>query len=245
MSTGGVMDAKKVGEAGRAQMTIEEIETACFEAHRGKIPVAAHCESTKGIEEALKGGIDTIEHGAEIPDELVSLFKDNPKALKGYTVLTPTLCAGMGLSTFPIKETKITQVKFENAILIETGMIKGLQKAYKEGIKFCVGTDSSVPYSTHYEVWKELKYYMKYTDMKAQEAIYFATKNNAELIGIDDITGSIEVGKSADLQVVPGNPLEDINYLGQVSKVVIRGHLIKNPKIKKVKKLKEITPLEI
>jgi imidazolonepropionase-like amidohydrolase len=245
MSTGGVMDAKKVGEAGRAQMTIEEIETACFEAHRGKIPVAAHCESTTGIEEALKGGIDTIEHGAEIPDELVSLFKDNPKALKGYTVLTPTLCAGMGLSTFPITETKITQVKFENAILIETGMIKGLQKAYKEGIKFCVGTDSSVPYSTHYEVWKELKYYMKYTDMTAQEAIYFATKNNAELIGINDITGSIEVGKSADLQVVPGNPFKNIDNLGQVSKVIIKGHLIKNPKIKKVKKLKEITPLEI
>ena len=245
MSTGGVMDARKIGEAGRAQMTIEEIETACFEAHRGNIQVATHCESTKGIEEALQGGVDTIEHGAEITDDLVPLFKNNPKALNGYTTLTPTLCAGMGLSTFPIEETKITQIKRDNGVLVETGMIKGLQKAYKEGINICVGTDAAVPYSTHYEVWKELKYYLKYTDMKAQEAIYFATKNNAELIGIDDVTGSIEVGKSADLQVVPGNPLENIDILGQVSKVVIKGHLIKNPKIKKVKNLKEITPLEI
>jgi imidazolonepropionase-like amidohydrolase len=245
MSTGGVMDARKVGEAGRAQMTIEEIETACFEAHRGNIQVATHCESTIGIEEALKGGVDTIEHGAEITDELLPLFKNNPKALNGYTALTPTLCAGMGLSTFPIEDTKITEVKRENGILVETGMISGLQKAYKEGINICVGTDASVPYSTHYEVWKELKYYLKYTDMKAQEAIHLATKNNAELIGIGDITGSIEVGKSADLQVVPGNPFENIDFLGQVTKVVIMGHLIKNPKIKKVKKLKEITPLEI
>jgi len=59
------MDSRKVGEAGRPQMTIEEIETACFEAHRGGILVATHCESTQGIKEALLGGVDSIEHGAE------------------------------------------------------------------------------------------------------------------------------------------------------------------------------------
>ena len=245
VSTGGVMDARKVGEAGRPQMTIEEIETACFEAHRGNLLVATHCESTEGIREALMGGVDTIEHGADIPDELIPMFKKNPKSLRGYTTLVPTLCAGMGLATHPIKLTKITPVKFENAKLVEIGMIKGLQCAYKNGIKFACGTDASVPYSTHYEVWKELKYYMRYTDMNAQDAIYFATKNTAEALGIDDITGSIEVGKSADLQIVPGNPLENIDHLGEVSKVVIRGHLIQNPHYKKVKKLQEIIPIEI
>ena len=245
ISTGGVMDAEKIGEAGRPQMTIEEIETACFEAHRGNLLVATHCESTKGIEEALAGGVDTIEHGADIPDELFPLFKNNPKALRGYTALVPTIAAGMGLSTLPTEDTKITPIKFENAKLIEKGMIKSLQIAYKNDIRFGCGTDSGVPYSTHYNIWKELKYYLKYTDMTAQEAIYFATKNTAEIIGIDDVTGSIEVGKSADLQVVPGNPLENIDVLGQVSKVVIMGHLINNPKIKKVKNLKEITPIEM
>ncbi|TXT53405.1 MAG: Imidazolonepropionase (modular protein), partial [Promethearchaeota archaeon] len=192
LSTGGVMDARKVGEAGRPQMTIEEIETACFEAHRGNLLVATHCESTKGIEEALKGGVDTIEHGAEIPEDLIPLFKENPKALRGYTALIPTVSAGMGLATLPAEVTKITDVKRENAKLIEKGMIKGLQIAYENGIEFGVGTDASVPYSTHYEVWKELKYFMKYTKMIAKEAIYRATKKNAEILGIDDITGSIE-----------------------------------------------------
>ena len=245
LSTGGVMDARMVGEAGRPQMTVEEIETACFEAHRGKLLIATHCESTEGMKEALLGGVDTIEHGAEITDELIPLFKNNPKSLRGYTTVVPTISAGMGLATLPIKVTKITQIKRENAKLIEIGMIKALQRAYKEEIKFGVGTDASVPYVPHYEVWKELKYLIKYTRMTAQEAIYFATKNNAEVIGVDNITGCIEVGKSADLQVVPENPLENIDYLGQVSKVIIRGHLIKKPKVKKIKKLKEIEPLEL
>ena len=244
LSTGGVMDARMVGEAGRPQMTIEEIETACFEAHRGKLLIATHCESTEGMKEALLGGVDTIEHGAEITDDLIPLFKNNPKSLRGYTAVVPTISAGMGLATLPIKVTKITQVKRENAKLIEIGMIKALQRAYEEGIKFGVGTDASVPYVPHYEVWKELKYLIKYTGMSAQEAIYFATKSNAKIIGVSDITGCIEVGKSADIQVVPGNPLEKIDYLGQVSMVLIRGHLIKNLKVKKIKKLKEIEPLE-
>ena len=245
LSTGGVMDARIVGEAGRPQMTIEEIETACIEAHRGKLLIATHCESTEGMREALLGGVDTIEHGAEIKDELVSLFINNPNSLRGYTALIPTISAGMGLATLPIKVTKITQIKLENAKLIEIGMIKGLQRAYIKDIKFGVGTDASVPYVPHYEVWKELKYLIKYTGMSTQEAIYFATQNNAEIIGIENITGSIEIGKSADLQVVLGNPLENIDYLGQVSKVLIKGYLIENPKVKKIKKLKEIEPLEI
>jgi len=245
ISTGGVMDARKVGEAGRPQMTIEEIETACFEAHRGKLLVATHCESSDGIKEALLGGVDTIEHGAAIPDNLVELFKNNSKSLRGYTALIPTLTAGMGLSTLPIKSTKITQEKFENAKLVEIGLIEGLRKAYKEGIKLGVGTDATVPYSTHYEVWKELKYYLKYTNMTAQEAIYFATKGNAEILGISDITGSIEVGKYADLQVVPGNPLENIDFLGKVVKVMIRGYLINKPKVKKIKGLQKIVPIEV
>jgi imidazolonepropionase-like amidohydrolase len=245
LSTGGVMDAKMVGEAGRPQMTVEEIEAACFEAHRGNIMVATHCESTEGMREALEGGVDTIEHGAEIADDLVPLFKKNPKALRGYTAFSTTLSAGMGLATLPIEVTKLTEVKFENAKLIEMGMIKGLQRAYKEGIKLALGTDASVPYSTHYEVWKEVKYYIHYTGMSPQEAIYIATKGTAETLEIDDVTGSVEVGKSADLQVVPGNPLENIDVLGQVSKVVMQGNLIDNPKVKKVKKLEKYPLTEL
>ena len=245
LSTGGVMDARMVGEAGRPQMTIEEIEIACIEAHRGNLLIATHCESTEGIKEALLGGVDTIEHGAEITDDLIDVFKNNQKALRGYTAVVPTISAGMGLATLSAKDTKITPIKRENAKIIELGMIKGLQRAYKEGIRFGVGTDASVPYVPHYNLWKELVYLVKYTGMSNQEAIYYATKNNAEIIGVGDITGSIEVGKSADFQVVSGNPLDNLENLGQVSMVFIRGYVIKDPKVKKFKKLKEFEPIEL
>ena len=81
--------------------------------------------------------------------------------------------------------------------------------------------------------------------MTPQEAIYYATKGNAKNIGIDNFTGSIETGKSADLIVVPGNPIENIEFLGQVIMVIIKGNLIRRPKVKKIKKLKELTPIEI
>ncbi|MFO7796966.1 MAG: amidohydrolase family protein, partial [Promethearchaeia archaeon] len=245
LSTGGVMDARKVSEAGRPQMTLEEIETACFETHRGNILIATHCESTKGIEEALKGGVDSIEHGADINDELIELFKNNPKSLRGFTYLTPTISAGMGLASLPKKVTKITEESKQNAILIEEGMIKGLRKGYQNGIRIAVGTDASVPYSLQYEVWKELEYFLKYTDMSNQEAIYYSTKNNAELLGIDDITGSIEKGKFADLQVVEGNPLENIDVLGEVIHVFIKGTFLKNLKVDKVKDLEKVEPIDI
>ncbi|MBY9017130.1 MAG: amidohydrolase family protein, partial [Candidatus Lokiarchaeota archaeon] len=96
-----------------------------------------------------------------------------------------------------------------------------------------------------YNVWRELKHFIKYTNMSTQEAIHFATKNNADNIGIGDVTGSIEVGKFADIQVVQSNPLENIDSLGNVSMVFIKGHQIKNPKVKKVKNLTDFEPIEL
>ncbi|MBD3216182.1 MAG: amidohydrolase family protein [Candidatus Lokiarchaeota archaeon] len=245
LSTGGVMDARKVGEAGRPQMTIGEIETACIEGHRGNLLVATHCESSEGIEEALEGGVDSIEHGATIPEDCVPLFKNNPKSLRGFTYLVPTISAGMGLASLPKETTKITEESKQNAILIEEGMIKGLQKAYESGIRIGVGTDASVPYSLHYELWKELKYFTLYTGMSNQEAIYYGTKNNAELLGIDEITGSIEEGKFADLQVVKNNPLENIEALSEVKHVFIGGTFIKNPKVDEIEDLEKVEPIEL
>lgn len=241
-STGGVMDARKLGEAGQPQMTVEEISAACEAAHHAGVMLATHCESTKGMEEALAGGVDTIEHGAVITDEMVPLFKNNPKALRGYTVLTPTIVAPMGLAVLPTSVTQISQMSYENSIIVARDMIKGLRRALKEGIPIAMGTDASVPYVAHYEFWKEVTYYVHYTGMSNQEAIYYATANNAKVLGIDDETGSIEAGKSADLQVIPGNPLEDLDVLGKVSMVMIRGLLIDKPSVKRVKKLDE-TPL--
>ncbi len=240
ISTGGVLDSKKIGEAGRPQMTVEEIEAACDEAHRGSIRVAAHAESTIGIREALLGGVDTIEHGAELDEESIKLFKNNPKSLKGYSALVPTLSAPLTILEWGLEELKITEVQKQNTILVRDGLIKGFQQALKEGIKVGIGTDASVPFVTHYNLWKELVYFVEYGHITPKQAIYHATKVNAEILGLEDETGTIEVGKSADFLIVKENPLENLAALSRPFMVVIRGTLIKNPKVKKVKAIEKI-----
>ncbi|MHA1820706.1 MAG: amidohydrolase family protein [Promethearchaeota archaeon] len=241
ISTGGVMDARKLGEAGRPEMVPEEIETAVMESHRANLMVASHSESTQGILEALESGVDTIEHGAELSPEIIRLFKHNSKSLRGYSALIPTISAGMGIVQLPMDFTRITKETHENAKLILQGSIRALQQAYKEKIKLGVGNDASVPYVTHYDLWRELYYFVYYTGMSPQEAIYYATKGNAEILGIDGITGSIEPGKSADMIIVSDNPLEDITRLKNIEHVIIKGIFLKRPKLKKIKKIEDHT----
>ncbi|MHA1269268.1 MAG: metal-dependent hydrolase family protein [Candidatus Helarchaeota archaeon] len=240
ISTGGVMDSKKIGEAGRPQMTVDEIEAACNEAHRAGLKVAAHAESTQGVKEALLGGVDTIEHGAELDDECIKLFKDNPKALLGYSALIPTLSAPINICQWGTEELKITEIQRQNAILIKDGLINGFKRAIKEGIKIGVGTDATVTFVTHYDFWNELVFMSKIGNLNPKLVIHLATQGNAEILGISEITGTLELGKSADFIVLEGNPLNDLNYLSKPLMIVIKGNLILNPKVKKIKKIERL-----
>jgi imidazolonepropionase-like amidohydrolase len=220
-------------------MTVEEIAAACDEAHRAGYKVATHCESTEGIREALLGGVDSIEHGAPIPDDLILLFKNNPKALNGCTTLVSTTSAGMDLSELGQDVLKISEVIQENAKLIRDGMISGLQTAIAHGIPVAMGTDAAVPFVPHYEFWRELVYYQHFADITHKRAINIATQQNAILMGIEDQTGTLEVGKSADLVVLDANPLNDLMALEHVRHVMVRGHLIEQPSYTKIKELED------
>lgn len=234
LSTGGVMDSRRIGEAGRPQMTVPEISAVCDEAHRAGYKVMTHCQSTQGIRDALEGGVDSIEHGAPIPLDLVEKFKHNPNALEGYTTLVPTLSACMDLCHLSRDVLRISDVVQKNAEIIKDGMISGLRTALGHDIPLAMGTDASVPFVPQYEFWRELAYYKHFTGVSNKQAINIATEQGAKLLGVDDITGTLEVGKSADFLVLDGNPLEDLLVLENPVHVVSRGNLIKNPTYKKV-----------
>ncbi|MBD3226954.1 MAG: amidohydrolase family protein [Candidatus Lokiarchaeota archaeon] len=244
IATGGVMDSKKIGEAGRPQMTIEEISAACDEAHRAGLKVAAHAESTQGVKEALKGGVDTIEHGAELDRESIKLFKNNPNSLKGYSVLIPTLSAPLAICAWGEQELQMTSVQRENAFLLKDEMISGFKQALNENIKIGVGTDATVTFVTHYDFWKELLYMSEHGKIDPKFVIYLATKCNSEILDIETQTGTIENGKSADFIVFEENPLKDLNVLAFPFMVGIRGNLIERPKIKKIKKIEKLKKIK-
>lgn len=241
--TGGVTDAKMVGEAGRLQMTEEEVAAICEEAHKLGMLVAAHVESTEGVRIALRGGVDTIEHGAEMDEEIITLYKNNPKALKGYTALIPTLQAGYPSAKLDRSLTKVSEPVKENSRLVYDSMLKGVQQAVKYNIKMGIGTDAAMPFVTHYDMWRELDHLMRQTNLNTIQLIDKVTKTNAEILGIDDLTGTIELGKQADLIVLDQNPLDNITALADVSMVMVKGNLIKAPSVNRMKEVDELLNL--
>ncbi|MGB8455575.1 MAG: amidohydrolase family protein [Anaerocolumna sp.] len=238
--TGGVTDSRKVGQAGRLEMTLEEVSAVCEEAHKMDFMVAAHAESTEGVRTALLGGVDTIEHGSVLDSEMIELFLNNPRSLRGYSCLIPTLCPAITICKLNPKDTLMNSVNIENSKIVFEGMVKGLVQATEAGILTGLGTDSSCPFVTQYNTWRELDYTVKYAGLPPEAAIHNATGQNARILGIDHLTGTLEPGKASDLIVIKQNPLTDLRALSEVD-MVMRGEvLIVNPKIKKLSKVDEL-----
>ena len=102
-----------------------------------------------------------------------------------------------------------------------------------------LGTDTGCPYITHYDMWRELYYFHKYCGVSNRFALYTATKRNAEIAGIDDCVGTIDIGKEADMIVTKDNPLNSLEALRHVSMVITKGKVVENPRVKKMKKVEE------
>ena len=227
MVTGGVMDASEEGEPGVLRMPREIIRAACDEAHRLGYQVAAHVESPEGVEAALSNGVDTIEHGARLNAETIRLFKERKAA--HICTISPALPYAM----FDLRESHALPVAKKNGTIVMDGIIECAKTALAEGIPVGLGNDVGCPFVVHYNYWRELCYFHKYVGVSNRDTLYTATLGNAKIVGIDGETGSIEKGKSADMIVVNGDPTQDLSVLRNVSAVMIRGRLIKDPKVKK------------
>ncbi len=229
MITGGVLDAKKEGEPGVLRMSPEIVKACCDEAHKLGFKVAAHVESPLGVTVALEGGVDTIEHGANVGEHEIELFKQNGSA--HVLTISPTI----PLCMFDLSVSGGTPLHKVNGKVVFEGMLDCARKCLDSGIPVGLGTDTACPFVTHYDMWRELRYFQKYLGVSNEFAIHTATEINAKIAGIDDETGTIEEGKSADFMVVDGNPLENLEALRNPKAVTLRGKMINNPKVKKFK----------
>ncbi|SHJ55300.1 amidohydrolase family protein [Hespellia stercorisuis] len=229
MITGGVLDATVKGEPGELKMPPEFVKAACEEAHGLGLKVAAHVESTEGLEVALENGVDSIEHGAAPNDRIIELFRERGACL--VTTLSPALPYAL----FDPAKSHATEIQQYNGRLVFEGIIHCAKACLAEDIPVGLGTDTGCPYVTQYDMWRELNYFHKYCGVSNAFALYTGTKRNAELIGLGGVTGSIEPGKCADFVVTEKNPLESLEALRNISMVVTRGKRIEEPRVKKMK----------
>lgn len=231
MITGGVMDAKEKGVPGELKMSPEMVCAVCEKAHAYGYLVAAHVESTEGVRVALENGVDSIEHGAKMDNEMIKLFKQR------NSFLCTTLSPALPYALFDRSITNATEVEQYNGNIVFEGIIDCAKTALANDIPVVLGNDVGCPWITQYDFWRELYYFHKYVGVSNSFAIYTATKRSAEYVGLGNITGSIEKGKIADMIVTAQNPLEDLQALRNVEMVIVRGNIIDHPKNKKKKQV--------
>lgn len=226
MITGGVLDAKEKGVPGEMKMDPQMIQAVCQKAHELGYLVAAHVESPAGVKAALENGVDSIEHGAKLDDDMIRLFKENKAFL--CTTISPALPYAL----FDQSISNASDIEKYNGNVVFEGIIECAKQALENNISIVLGNDVGCPWITQYDFWRELYYFHKYVGVSNQFALYTATLNSAKMARIDDITGSLEKGKSADMIVTQDNPLEDLRALRHIDMVVTRGRMINHPQVK-------------
>ena len=226
MITGGVLDAKAKGVPGELKMPPEMVKAVCDRAHALGYTVAAHVESTEGVRVALENGVDSIEHGAKLDDDLIRLFRERGACL--CTTLSPALPYAL----FDRSVTHATEVEQFNGNMVFEGIKDCARTALEHDIPVVLGNDVGCPWITQYDFWRELYYFHKYVGVSNRFALYTATGRAAQIAGLGDVTGTVEAGRCADLIAVREDPLADLRALRHVDMVVTRGRRIDHPKVK-------------
>ncbi|MNI41758.1 hypothetical protein D3C73_960200 [compost metagenome] len=173
-------------------------------------------------------------------EEIISLYRNNPRALNGYTALIPTLQAGYPSAILDQSLTKVSGTVKENSRRVYDSMLKSLRQAVEHDITFGVGTDAGMPFVTHYDLWRELDHFMRQAGLTAGQMIERVTRTNSAILGVDHLTGSLDTGKQADLIVLEHNPLDNIRALADVAMVMVGGNLIQEPKVDRIPEVDQL-----
>jgi imidazolonepropionase-like amidohydrolase len=199
MATGGVMTPGVDPED--AHYSAEEMAAGIAEGHRFHKPCASHAQGTEGILNAVRGGIDSIEHGIFLSDKCIE------EMLERRTYLVPTLAALKNI--LAAGDQRIPEYVIEKATRVSETHQRSIKLFYQAGGRIAMGTDAGTPFNHHGENAQELRY-MVDVGISPMDAIIFSTANAADLMRLEK-TGRIQEGAMADLLVVEGNPLEDID----------------------------------
>jgi imidazolonepropionase-like amidohydrolase len=215
MATGGVLDPGAMGL--EQHFTDAEMKGIVDMAHAMHLKVAAHAHGARGIEAATRAGVDSIEHGT-------FLDTAGAQAMKARgTYYSATLMAFSGVQGL-IGTGKIPPESEAKAKQTFAVWGKGLNLAYRTGVRIALGTDSAV--APHSQANKELELMVSKGGMTPRDALIAATKGGPDLMGLAAETGTLDPGKSADLIAVEGDPLVDPTAVQRIQYVMVRGNVI-------------------
>ncbi len=203
IATGGILTPGT--EIGSAQLTVDELRAGVEEAKKAGAISAAHAHGATGIRNAVRAGIDSIEHGYFLDDEGIELM------LERGTYLVATSAAVRNVATRGVEDGLLPDVHRKACEAVDSH-IESFGRAWRAGVKLAMGTDSGVPFTRHGRNLEELAHLVE-MGLGPMEAIQVSTLGSARLLRLDDRLGSIEEGKLADLVVCDGDPLRDIAVL--------------------------------
>lgn len=213
-ATGGVFSRNT--ESGQQQMTYAEMKATADEAHMWGVKVAAHAHGASGIRDAIRAGVDTIEHASLLDDEGIRLAKQYGAYLSMdiyNTDYTQSEGAKNGVLEDNLrKDRELADVQREN-----------FRRAHAAGVKMVFGTDAGI--YPHGDNAKQFEVMVRY-GMSPTQAIQSATINAADALGRSDL-GILEAGRHADIIAVPGNPAQDVTLLESVPFVMKGGVVVK------------------
>ena len=215
MATGGVLDPGAMGL--EQHFTDAEMKAICDMAHAMHLKVAAHAHGARGILAATNAGVDSIEHGT-------FLDAAGAQAMKAHgTYYSATLMAFSGVKGL-LGTGKLTPAMEAKAQQTFAVWGKGLNLAYRTGVKIALGTDSAV--APHSQANHEVELMVTKGGMSPRDALIAATKGGPDLMNLSAETGTLDPGKSADLIAVDGDPLVDPTAVQRVDYVMVGGRPI-------------------
>ena len=193
-------------DPGSEQLTEEELRAGVEEAHKAGKKTATHAMGTKGILNALRAGIDSIEHGVYLNEETVAIMVGQhvpliPTISPLYHIETKGMAAG------------IPAYAVEKTLNVKPFHLQSIRMAREAGVLIAAGTDAGTPFNLHGENLGEIKLLVEYGGFSPLEAIEAGTRVSARVLGVERDLGTVEDGKLADLIMVEGNPLDDVEIL--------------------------------
>jgi imidazolonepropionase-like amidohydrolase len=218
MATGGVLTPGVTPT--QTALQPDELAEIAREAHNAGRRTACHAIGNEGIKNAIRAGIDSIEHGFYLDDEALEL------AVNRGTFLVPTLIAvnqivdHRGIGGTP--DWVVDKAESESGHHRES-----FAAAVRSGMNIAAGTDAGTPFNPHTELPAELQLMVDY-GMRPMDAIVAATRNAARNLDLDHDLGTVKVGKLADLIIVEGDPSADIKVIKQVRFVMKEGKVYRS-----------------